>query len=537
MHVASNESHVGGHGFAHSEFLSWVQSFVIPEKFKTFQKLYRAPVDTIPLTEEALSQLRKIFHGRDKNIRFEFTSPDLSMEWEDFMQKQSSFWQTQGFEQMANSINSVMAIDLPVEQLTDKPEPYITFFDVSQVQDFKLLDESRFEWVMIRQSAEKLLVYDDGFYWVINWAGGKEIAIEVQNEHDLGYCPARFFWTDPISYKEPAVKRSPLTNWLSKLDWFLLWATCKKHSDLYAPFPIHTVFKESCTYSDDEGNYCNQGYMQSPDRSPVMLASNTRKPCPSCSADALSFPGTKIVVDRHDPEKPIPESIKITGPDVGSLEHILNQESLLKKEIFSGITGNSISLVQDQAINERQVKSLFEDRLQVLLNLKVNFETAQLFAEETQARLRYGDRFVGGHVSYGSEFYLFTADELFEMYSEARKNKMDHILLDDLYSQYIETRFKESPTQLQRQRVLANLDPFRHMTDEQLDSIFGNGIVDATTYFLKKNFSSLIRRFERENGDIVEFGQGIDFNKKVQRIYDALIGYIVIPETTPAPAE
>lgn len=536
MHVCSDSSYMGSAGFAHAEFLSWVQSFIIPDKFKTFQKLYRPPIDTIPLTEEALGQLRKIFHGRDKNIRFEFTSPELTIEWEEFVQKQSYFWQTQGFEQMANSINSVMVIDLPVEQVTDNPEPYISFWDIGTVQDFKLLDESRFEWVMIRETNESVLIYDDGFYRRIKWAGGERIEVEVENPHDLGYCPASFFWTDPISYKEPAVKRSPLTNWLSKLDWFALWATCKKHSDLYAPFPVHTVYEENCTYHNEEtGEFCSGGYLMSSDRTPVTLTSGVRKECPSCSADPLAGPGSKIKVARHDPAINVPESIRITGPDIGSLEHILNQEKILKQEIFAGMTGNSISLINDQAINEKQVRSLFEDRIQVLMNLKSNFERAQLFAEETQARLRHGDRFIGGHVSYGSEFYLFSADELYQIYAEARKQKMDHAILDDLYGQYIETRFRESPTQLQRQKILQNLDPFRHLTDEQIDTLYRENNIEQTTYLLKKNFSTYISRFERENVDIVEFGQLIDFNKKIVTIQEALISYITVPTAAPEP--
>ena len=531
MHVSSDASYTGhGNTMAHSEYLNWVSSFMIPDKFKTFLKLFRAPVDTIPLTEESLSQLKRVFNGRDRNIRFEFTNPDLNIEWEEFTKSQALFWQNQSFETMARAINSVMIIDLPIEQITDNPEPYISFHDISTVQDFELIDESRFDWLMVKQSDDILLVYDDEHYRVLKWDGGEVLTVVTENPHDLGYCPASFFWTDPISYSEPAVKKSPLTNWLAKLDWFLLWSICKKHSDLYAPFPIYEVVKESCNYKGDDDSFCVNGYLQGADRQPVLLASGLKKPCPSCSVDNLAGPGSKIVTQRVDFESDLPQSVRTNWPDVGSLKHVLEQENLLKKEIFSGITGNSISLIEDQAINEKQVRSLFEDRLQVLLNVKVNFERAQLFAEETQARLRYGDRFVGGHVSYGSEFYLFSADDLFNMYTEAREKKLDHILLDDVYAQYVDTRYKDNPTQLHRQNILVNLDPFRHLTDEQVDGLYKDNAIDAIRYMLKKNFSALIKRFERENIDIVKFGTGIDFKTKIQRILAALISYIDLPQ-------
>lgn len=525
MHVTSAWSYGSGYAPAVTEYLNWVEKFITPKKFETFKKLFRSPVDTIPLVEEAMAQLRRVFSGRDRHVRFDFTSPDLVDDWNEFLEGQFQ-WDTQGFETMATAINSVLAVDLPVEQNGDQPEPYIALYDITEVQDFRMSGVSDLDWLIVKVgNTNRMIVYDDESYRVIEWNGEGVVNIVVENPHDLGYCPARFFWTDPISHKEPAIKRSPLTNWLSKLDWFLLWATCKKHSDLYAPFPVHTVYKENCQYTTDDGQYCQGGYMFDASRNPVIFRSRP-KPCPKCSVNELSGPGSLIKVERFNPETPLPESIKIEWPDAGTLEHILKQEEILKKEIFSGITGNSISLVQDQAINEKQVKSLFEDRLQVLLNIKRNFEMAQLFAQETQARLRYGERFIGAHISYGSEYYLFSTDEIYEIYTDSVKEKLPHTLLDDVYEQYIYTRYKENPTQVLRQRILSNLDPFSHLTDDQVTELFEKGLIDQVDFVVKKNFSSLIRRFERENMDLVEFGNMLDFKTKIDRIMEGLRSYV-----------
>jgi hypothetical protein len=79
---------------------------------------------------------------------------------------------------------------------------------------------------------------------------------------------------------------------------------------------------------------------------------------------------------------------------------------------------------------------------------------------------------------------------------------------------------------LNRVNILLNLEPYRHLTTKEAQSL---GVFDDKELILKANFSSLIQRFERENTLITDFGNGINFNEKINRIKNTLLSYIQLP--------
>ena len=95
-------------------------------------------------------------------------------------------------------------------------------------------------------------------------------------------------------------------------------------------------------------------------------------------------------------------------------------------------------------------------------------------------------------------------------------------LLEDLY---FETEYKNNPEQVQRYNILKNLDPFRHLKNSDLDRLLSTGNINQIDYLMKMNFSSLILRFEREYGSILEYGINSDFRFRVDSIKEQLRAY------------
>jgi len=44
-------------------------------------------------------------------------------------------------------------------------------------------------------------------------------------------------------------------------------------------------------------------------------------------------------------------------------------------------------------------------------------------------------------------------------------------------------------------------------------------------FYIKSNFIKFVKRFERENGSIVEFGSGLNFDQKIDIIYKTFESY------------
>ena len=162
-------------------------------------------------------------------------------------------------------------------------------------------------------------------------------------------------------------------------------------------------------------------------------------------------------------------------------------------------------------------------------------ESAQQWVDETICRLRYGSLYLSSSISYGTEFYLFSTDELRERYKTAKESGMSESELDALHQQIIETEYRNNPQILQRMLILAELEPYRHLTRNEVQALYDKGLVSIEEYLVKLNFADFIRRFERENMNIIEFGSAGSYDTKINTIRERLMAYAseVAPNVKP----
>ena len=73
--------------------------------------------------------------------------------------------------------------------------------------------------------------------------------------------------------------------------------------------------------------------------------------------------------------------------------------------------------------------------------------------------------------------------------------------------------------------MLSELEPYRHLTRGELVELYGKGLASREDVLLKIGFSDFIRRFERENINILEFGVQLPFDRRINVIRDQLKQY------------
>lgn len=66
--------------------------------------------------------------------------------------------------------------------------------------------------------------------------------------------------------------------------------------------------------------------------------------------------------------------------------------------------------------------------------------------------------------------------------------------------------------------ILADLEPYRHMTRDEVINLFDKNLISRDELVLKLNFSTFVKRFERENANILEFGTQIPYTEKINKI-------------------
>lgn len=518
-----------------TDFLAFVGNLLPADKFKMFKTLFRYPVTTNGVTGICFDKLSRIFDGRNPAFNYQFMNSEQRDDWEYYRQDvlhEPDVWSNKGWEYFQTEINSVLIVDMPTEQAPgDKyPAPYFYWLPIASVIDYRANPTTGLmDWIIFRQDNKRIAVIDNEQYRIFREAKGGNIGeLLVESPHDLGYCPARFFWTEPLSLKEPDIKQSPLTKQLEALDWFLFYHISKRHLDLYGSYPIYSGYEQSCDFSNAEnGDYCDGGFLKDKQGFYRLDAAGLLLRCPKCGESRINGVGSfvEIPIPDGDKQPDLRNPVQMLTVDRQSLDYNVEEEERLKNNIITSVVGTNEEVTTRDAINEQQVLANFESQSTILNRIKKGFEAAQQFVDETVCRLRYGSLFVSAKVNYGTEFYLSNATELRERYKVAKESGVSEAELDAMQNQILETEYRNNPTQLQRMLILSELEPYRHLTRNEVLDLYGRQIIDETDMRIKLNFANFVRRFEREYLNILEFGYNMPYNSKIKFIINKFKEY------------
>ena len=517
-------------------FLQWVKTLLPKDKFNIFLQLFKFPLPTPAVVEDVYRELERVFYSRNSSSSYQFTDSELAEDWANYKKNslnEPEVWKTAGWKRMQVSPNSILIVDLPQIQKSSRPEPYFYWLEIDAVIDYQLSkhDDNVFEWLIFNQPNHQIAVFDDTYIRVYQLNEKNEIqSLVSEASHDLGYCPARFFWSTQLNEKNKDLKKNPITKELSNLDWYLFFALSKQHLDLYAPYPIYSAYEADCNFENNEtGDYCDGGFLRNAKGEYKILNDGTVERCPCCSEKRIAGPGSFLEVPVPNQSEGVADMrnpVQITTIDKDSLDYNVSECARLKNEIVISVVGSGGTVSEKEAINETQVTANFESKTSVLNALKTNFELAQKFIEDTICKLRYGDAFISSSISWGTEFYVFTVTELYAKYKQAKENGASNSELDAISQQILEVEYRNNPLVLQRMLILKQLEPYPHKTLDEVIKLFEKGLLDEKLVKLKINFNTLIDRFERENINIIEFASKKPLRDKINIITNKLLEYV-----------
>lgn len=518
-----------------TQWLSMVENILPHDKFVLFKALFRYPVKTNEITDVCFDKLSRIFDGRNPAFNYQFANSEQRNDWENYRQtklNEPEVWQAKGWEFFKTEINSVLVVDVPKEQTSELPEPYFYWLPIDDVITYKANPTTgQMDFIVFRRR-DRIVVLDDGFYRV--WKDEKHTGQidgmpEIEAPHDLGYCPARFFWNEPLSLEDPDVKASPLSAVLESLDWFEFFHISKRQLDLFGAYPILSGYEQSCDFTNAEnGDYCDGGFLRDKQGHYKLDMSGLLMRCPKCGNKRIIGAGSFVEIPVPNAEAGQPDlknPVQMLTVDRAALDYNVDEEKRLRDEIITAVVGQDEIVTDRDAFNEQQVRANFESVTTVLNRIKKGFEAAQQWVDETICRLRYGRYFLSAKINYGTEFYLYSPDELRNRYKAAKEAGASESELDMLQNRIVETEYRNDPTQMRRMLLMAELEPYRHLSRSEVVDLYGRNLISETDMRIKLNFSNFVRRFERENMNILEFGNAIAFDKKVAAIYEAFARY------------
>lgn len=523
-------------------FLDWVRRLLPKDKYNIFLQLFKFPLPTPAVVEDVYRELERVFYSRNSSSSYQFTDSELAEDWSQYRKSnlnEPEVWKTIAWKRMQVSPNSILVVDLPLVQTSTRPEPYFYWLEIDAVIDYQTskLDENQFEWLIFKQPEHRIAVFDDTSIRVYQLNEKNEIqSLISEAKHDLGYCPARFFWSTQLNEKNKDFKKNPITKELSNLDWYLFFSISKQHLDLYAPYPIYSAYEADCNFENNEtGDYCDGGFLRNAKGEYKILNDGTVEKCPCCSEKRIAGPGSFLEVPIPNQSEGVADMrnpVQITTIDKDSLDYNVNECARLKNEIVISVVGSGGTVSEKEAINETQVTANFESKTSVLNALKTNFELAQKFVEDTVCKLRYGGAFISSSVNWGTEFYVFTVTELYSKYKQAKDNGASNSELDAISQQILEVEYRNNPLVLQRMLILKQLEPYPHKTLDEVLKLYEKKLIDEKLVKLKINFSTLVDKFERENINIIEFASNRPLREKIDIITNKLLEYVTENDTT-----
>ena len=527
-----------------TQFMAMAKNILPHDKFKVFEAMFRFPVKTNEVTGICFDKLSRIFDGQNASVGYEFQSAADRDDWADYRSSrldEPNIWRTKGWEFFKSEINSVLIVDVPREQRGEKPEPYFYWLPIEDVITYRADPTTGVMDFIVFRRPDEIVVLDDSSYRV--WEDKKhtgQINGEpiVEAPHDLGYCPARFFWNEPISLEDPDVKASPLTAELESLDWFAFFHISKRQLDLMGAYPILSGYEQRCDFSNAEnGDYCDGGYLRDKQGRYKFDPAGMLLRCPKCGNKRTVGPGSFVeipVPNEAEGQPDLRNPVQMLKVDRDALDYNVDEQERLKSEIITAVVGQDEIVTDRDAFNEQQVRANFESVTTVLRRVKRGFEEAQMWVESTICRLRYGSSFVSARVNYGTEFYLWTVDDLRGRYKAAKEAGASEAELDALQDKIIATEYRNDPEMLRRMQMLADLEPMRHRTAQEAAEAMGQGLISQDAVKVKVNFPEYIRRFERENIAVTEFGTLLPYARRIEIIKNELNRYASeeTPKTT-----
>lgn len=512
---------------AYVELLDWVSSFLTRDKYNRFVQLLRLPVVSLEITQDIYQEYNRIFDGQNPFFNYEFSNPDFATDFKSYLNNElndRNFFKTIGFEQLKYSINSILVVDMPSD---GEGNPYYYFLDVCNIIDVKSDKKGTIEHLIFQINKEKIAVYDSESYRVYNVDGTKIIGEAIiDNPHGLGYCPAAYFWDKNLKGSNTIEKKSPITDVLGRLDKYLVEDTFKEYADLYGAFPIITTYEELCDFEGCNNGFISEQYTVSVNGFDEIQSRQVK--CKSCAESEEIGPGTifEIPAPQTNDDPNLTNPVSILSPDTKPLEYIKAKLVEYAEKIREVTIGTRGKVLNEAAVNETQIFGSFESRQNILLQIASSFEKVHKFANDTVARLMYGDAFISSVVYYGDQFFLKSVEQLMVEYEQAKKNGEPDEEIDQIYRQILVTKYKGNDDRIERAWILYNLNPEPHKTVEQSTQLVTLGAMDNDDFVIKARFNNFIARFEREQTNVLDFGRELPFDVKIDRINEILRTYI-----------
>jgi len=512
-----------------SEIKMAIRNSVTPDKYERILNFFSYPLAITSIADDVISDINRVFHGRNANFQVQYPNKRFEQAGQELAIKLN----TRNFIQKCGQY--VLRCQPQTIVVVDKDEdgmPYYVDVNLKKLIGYQLTPcQKNFQYIIFHHSHghdefgeyKRIAFYDDEFYRVFE-KRGMHMKMIIENSHNLGYCPARWFVDDDLNTKDYTKKWSPLATVLGTMSEWQQFHTYSYYAEHYGVFPVIEYASAVC-----EEEYCTNGKVSYPMENGEM---STPTDCPTCSKNQFTGPGTSIKVNPaiDNDENDARGYFTFISPPTENLR--FEHEKQMQRENFIKVQVTGFNdMLNKEAVNTDQVKSLMEDRKKPLLKISAMLGRLHKWMVKTAMKLAY-QMDVNVYANYGTEWFLMSESQLQKLFKDAKETGLPDSEISQIYHLLVETKYKNDPHLIQKLLIENNLNPAPFNTLEECYKKAEQGVMQMDDLYLKANFNKLIAKFERENGNLVDFGDQLTFESKIDIIYNTLIKYIKDEQTT-----
>lgn len=508
--------------YGHVELLRKMRSELHPNKYSSTLKYFSYPLPITSITRDILGDLYKVFDGRNANFQVQYPTASSEAAGNEVLATIDTrkYIEEVGKQVLKNKPNTFVVVD------KDKDgKVYLHTLKNESILGIEMLDDTNVDYIVFNHSATQdaklIAYYDSACYAVLSLIEGKYDVVSVE-PHDLGYCPVRPFLGAPLS-SGSFNRFAPLSNTLSDIERWTLDDVYIKYASLYGTYPIVEMAKPVCEDSDCVNGVVTRILSNGDQSEPI--------PCGTCSSSKLIGAGTVVQVDAATfrDEKDVSGMFRFISPDVKNLEFAEEKQDKRANVIKRNVTGVNF-VMEKEAVNADQVRSIMEDRRKQLLYISFMLNNLCTWIKGTALRLS-NIKFTNIHSNFGTEWFLLTESDVQLLFKDAKLNGMPESELDELYKLLIETKYKGNPKTVSRLIIENQLNPAPYSSLDECYNKVANRVMTLDDLGVKANFTKYIKKFERDNLSLSEFGADsiaagtMTYAEKIEKIYNQLLKY------------
>lgn len=513
-------------------FLNWVKTVFRTDNFLSFFKYFRFPVSSASLVNDTIiPQLERVFFAEDSFFKYTISGQEVQNP-EELDIKAFNEWI---FNALLFRHNDILVTDLRETNV-----PFRSLVSIENViailSHNSIIHKLAYTATVVvinelgvPEHVDGILFMDDKQY--IFYDKNLEKALLVV-PHDLGECPADYISKDPFS-DDDIIRKSIFSYIREQFEEYVFLKTLQRMTDPNGAIPIITKIKAKEKDNKDIKGETNK----EPFQDQIIGGQRAEFGSEVAGSESPVQTGTiheipKILKEDGSIDMELVKNyITFHFTPTAPLQYIDQRIKDIKANIITTILGDFTE--QNQAAkNELQVAGSFFNKQDRLRKVSMEMSRIRQRSDFKMLALAHGRDNVTNEAFYGSDFFLESQNELFQLF----KDSPNVIERKDLLIRLTRNKNRFNPDKADRTVILYHLMPY--ISDEDFNTAIEKQAIDPITFQYQSRFNYWIGVFEATFGDILIFWnnmEGTDAEKLV--LINNLIINIIEPTIVSPPVE